>query len=86
MDHQYSIYDYMIPEYNETKDEILRFHAERQLESKIELIECCGTKPVGKFISDHDYWIECPICKRKTKKHKKYYQAMQAWNREEREE
>lgn len=85
MDHQYSIYDYMTPEYNGTKDEILRLHAERQLENKIKLIECCGTRPVGKFISCKEYWVECPACGRKTKVYRKYYQAKQAWNREERE-
>lgn len=62
-------------------DEILRAHAERQIESKINLIECCDAKPIGKFISCRDYWVECPVCKRKTKKCKKYYQAMQEWNR-----
>lgn len=83
MEHQYSIYDYIKPEYNETRDEILRLHAERQLENNIQLIKCCNAEPTGKFISCHKYWVECPVCGRRTKVYKKYYQAMQAWNRQE---
>lgn len=86
MEHQYSIYDYAEPEYNGTFDEILRLHAEKQLECNIQLIKCCGTEPRGKFRSCKEYWIECPVCGRKTKVHKKYYQAMQSWNRGESEE
>lgn len=85
MEHQFSIYDYIKPAYNGTKDEILRLSAEWRLENQIELVKCCNTEPTGKFISCHEYWVECPICGRKTKTHKKYYQAMQAWNKGESE-
>lgn len=85
MDHQFSIYDYAEPEYNDTLDEILRLHAERQLEDNIQLIKCCNTEPRGKFRSCKEYWVECPGCGRKTKVYRKYYQAMQAWNRGESE-
>jgi len=86
MTHQYSIFDYAEPDYNDTLDEILRLSAERRLENNIQLVKCCDTEPRGKFRSCEEYWVECPSCGKKTKTHRKYYQAMQAWNRGESEE
>lgn len=48
------------------------------------LYDCeCGEAPVCKFISCHDYFVECPKCLRRTETHPKMYKAMQAWNRHE---
>lgn len=79
--HQFSIYDYAKPNDNGTKDEILRLHAEVELERKIKLTPCCGEKPKVMFRDVKERWVRCPICGKQTKVYKKDYLVMQAWNR-----
>ena len=81
MNGQMSVFDFMKPEYNGKQDEILRLHAERELENNIVLHKCCGIEPSMKFISCKEYWVECKLCGKRTKTHKKLYMAMQEWNR-----
>lgn len=83
MDNQLSIFDYAKPAYGDSLDEIVRAHAELQLEMCICLQKCCGMTPTRMFKSCHEYYVMCPVCRRKTKYHKKLYLAMQAWNRGE---
>lgn len=79
--HQMSVWDFSKPNYpTHNNDEILRIHAERELENRIVLDMCCDTAPKEMFCSCTEYWVECPVCKAKTKKHKKMFMAMQAWN------
>lgn len=78
--YQYSIYDFARPNYNGTRDEILRYHAEHEIEKNISLRKCCGDVPKQKFRSCKEYFVECPKCKARTKYHRHLYEAMQAWN------
>ena len=72
------------PDYQGRMDEIVRLSIENDWENTMSLYDCeCGEAPVRKFISCHDYFIECPKCLRRTETHPKMYKAMQAWNRHE---
>lgn len=66
-----------------SKDEIIRYSEEHSFENLIDLDYCCGVEPERWFQSCHDYFIKCPVCKKRTKMHKHLYQSMQAWNRGE---
>lgn len=83
MSHQFSIYDYIKPDYKGRLDEIDRLNAELKLENRILLEKCCNAEPVGKFRSCTEFWVECPVCGKRTKTYRKYYMAMQAWNKGE---
>ena len=83
MNEQLNMYDYAVPDYNGTRDEILRLHAERNLENVIQLVACCGTTPARMFRSCTEYWIRCLKCGRQTSTKRKLYLAMQAWNKGE---
>lgn len=65
-----------------SKDEIIRATAEAQKERSIELKHCCGVNPQKRYKGT--YWVQCPVCGRRTKEYKVMYKAMEAWNREER--
>lgn len=85
MEGQYSLYDYLKPDYKGSKDEIVRFHKERQLESLIILQKCeCGNKPNEYFRSCHEYFIMCPSCRKRTKYFRHLYESKQHWNLGER--
>lgn len=75
-----TIFDFIEPAYF-SNDEILRLSSERQLEDCIILQLCCGTSPVIYFRSCHEFFVECPRCKKRSLVCKKIYQAMQSWNR-----
>lgn len=68
------------PEYNGTRDEILRLHIEREFERKIHLKKCDETEPRAMFRSCTEFFIICPVCKKQTKFYKHLYEAKQAWN------
>lgn len=70
------------PVYN-SNDEILRLSAELRFEQTIDLDECCGREPESWFRSASEYFMQCPICKKRTPYYTKTYKAMQAWNRGE---
>lgn len=78
---QMSIYDFIKPDYKGSRDEIVRYHIENQLELSINLHSCCGSDPVKMFRSCREYYVICKQCGRKTKTYDKMYKAMQAWNR-----
>ena len=79
--YQYSIYDFAEPIYR-SDDEISRYSAEVDLENKIMLRKCCNKEPLLLFKSCTERWVKCEVCGKRTKVYKKFYQAMQAWNRE----
>lgn len=80
--YQQTLFDYTAPDYKDSKDEIVRLHAERLLENAITLRKCCGVEPKEYFRSCHEYFVICPVCGAKTKMCKKSYLAMQDWNKE----
>ena len=82
MNNQLTIYDFMKPRYPDSHDEILRYHAEVELEKKIVPKKCCKKDPIGMFSCCHEYWLECPVCRRRSKVCERYYQAIQEWNKE----
>lgn len=81
MEGQYSLFDYMEPQYNGSLDEIVRLSAERKIQDNITLQKCCNHIPAQKFRSCHEYFVECGICGKRTKYYPKMYQAMQSWNK-----
>lgn len=80
---QLSIYDFAgKPDYKGSMDEIVRYHEENVFENKIHLLECkCGGSPKKMFISCKDYFVECDICKCRTKYRRHMYEAMHEWNK-----
>lgn len=74
------------PDYGNTRDEIIRATIERKYEKKIRLKKCCGFEPVIKFQSCTEYFVQCQVCRSKTKYYRHIYEAKQAWNRGERKE
>jgi hypothetical protein len=83
MNEQLNMYDYAEPNYVGVRDEILRLHEERKLENALQLVDCCGKKPLPMFRSCNDYFIRCPECGKHTTTKHRLYQAMQAWNKGE---
>lgn len=71
------------PDYHGAMDEITRYSIELDFENMIILQEHCGVSPEEYFRSCHEYFVKCPVCGKKTKYHRKAYQAKQAWNRGE---
>ena len=80
---QLSLFTYLEPNYQGSRDEIVRLHIENDFQQRIPLIECCGLHPQEKFKSCHEYFIICPVCGKHTKCYRHLYQAKQAWNKEE---
>ena len=83
IDGQLSIFDYTEPDYHGATDEITRYSIEVDFENSIILQNHCNAKPEQYFRSCREYFVKCPKCGRRTKYHKKAYQAMQAWNKGE---
>ena len=76
---QISIFDfYGKPE--SSHDEIIRYSNEARFTRNIKLFRCCDVEPEELFISCKEYFIRCPICKRKTNLRKHLYEAMHEWN------
>ena len=77
---QLTIFDfYGKPE--SSKDEIIRYSNETRFQNKISLFTCCGVVPETMFQSCHDYFVRCPVCKKRTKMYRHLYEAMHEWNR-----
>lgn len=69
------------PDYQGSRDEIIRLSIEHQFELKIKLKPCvCGGKPKEWFKSDTEYWVECQACGKESKHCKHLYEAKQYWN------
>lgn len=81
---QISLFDYNgKPNYNGSRDECVRFTIEARFTEMIGLDECCESEPKPYCRSCHEYFVECPVCKKRTKYYKHLYEAKQAWNRGE---
>ena len=82
---QLSIFDMAqsAPDYHGAMDEITRYSIELDFEQKIILQKHCSKSPEEYFRSCHEYFVKCPVCGKRTKYHRKAYQAKQAWNRGE---
>ena len=68
------------PDYKGSRDEIVRLSIEARFTAKIKVKLHCQTDPCVKFRSTTEYWVECPVCKLKTKPFKHEYEAKQEWN------
>ena len=84
MTEQLSIFDYLKPDYQGSRDEIVRDSIEDRFTEQIHLFACsCGESPIEMFRSCHEYFVRCPKCKTQTKMYKHLYEAKQAWNKGE---
>ena len=80
MDKQITISDlYGKPVTNQ--DEIIRYSNRTRFENSITLFECCEVEPVRMFRSSTEYFVQCPICHKRTQVHRYLYEAMHEWNR-----
>ena len=78
---QTSLFDYSgDPNYQGSKDEIVRYSIEAEFERMISLDDCCQTEPAEMFRSCHEYFVKCPVCGKRTKMYGHMYKAKQAWN------
>ena len=80
---QLSLFNYLKPNYGESRDEIVRAHIEYEFQKMVPLSTCCGKTPQEMFRSCHEYFVKCSICGRRTKYFRHLYEAKQAWNKEE---
>lgn len=81
---QINIYDlFGAPDYEGSRDEIVRYSIENRFTNSINLIRCCNVDPQELFRSSTEYFVRCKQCGKQTKTFKHLYEAKQAWNRGE---
>lgn len=72
----------MKPDYQGSRDEIVRMTIENDFTRKIMLKKCvCGQIPKEKFYGCTEYFISCPRCGMKTECHRHLYEAKIEWNK-----
>ena len=71
------------PDYEGSRDEIVRYSIENRYTNRINLIRCCSVDPAEMFRSSTEYFVRCKQCGKQTKTFRHLYEAKQAWNRGE---
>ena len=69
------------PDYQGSRDEVVRYSIENRYTMNIRLKKCCGVQPKEMFRSYTEYFVKCPKCGRQTKMFKHLYEAKHKWNR-----